>query len=94
MSRRADTPKGTRPYSIDYGTSKGHCKSPQNAKLRAIERMQNEGRKHLVIEQPHGPPVDVWLSGAWGLTVQVRRGAHKVVPIEAARAARAGGSKR
>lgn len=61
-----------RPYTTDYGLTKGHCATPRGAIASAFRHMKENGGKHTVIEQPKGPPIDIWWSGAWGVTVSVR----------------------
>lgn len=76
---------GKRPYTTDYGPTQGHCETPQGAVLAALRYMKTNKRKHTVIEQPHGPPIDVWWNGFWGVTVKVRtaqRYANNVVPLK------------
>jgi hypothetical protein len=64
--------KTARPYTTDYGTTQGHCETPRGAVMAALRYMKVNGRKHTVIEQPNGPPIDIWWSGFWGITVSVR----------------------
>lgn len=72
--------KGSRPYITDYGTTQGHCATPAGAVLAALRRIKETHQMHVVIEQPNGPPIDVWWSGIWGVTVSVRKSS-KVVQL-------------
>lgn len=65
--------KVPRPYTTDYGSTQGHCTTPHKAVLAAGRYMDANNRRHVVIEQPNGPPIDVWWNGAWGFTVAVRK---------------------
>lgn len=66
------TEPSKRPYKLDYGISQGHSADPRAAQLSALRYLRNNGRKHCVIEQPHGPPVDIWWNTVWGITVKQR----------------------
>ena len=43
--------------------------------------MRLNGRKHTVIEQPNGPPIDIWWSGFFGVVVKVRSSKTNVLPM-------------
>jgi hypothetical protein len=77
------TKKGTsRPYTTDYGLTKGHCETPRGAIRSAIRHLLESGRKHCVIEQKAGgPPIDVWYNGYWGVHVEPRKDRTNVVPL-------------
>jgi hypothetical protein len=61
-----------RPYTTDYGTTKGHCSTARRAVRAAIFRMEATGQYHTVIECPDGRVVDVWWNGFFGVSVQIR----------------------
>lgn len=66
-------PASKRPFTTDYGATQGHVATARRAVRAAIFRMEATGRKHVVIEQPHGPPIDIWWNGFFGVIVKVRR---------------------
>lgn len=69
-----------RPYTTDYGVTKGHCATPRGAVRSALNHLLTHGGKHAVIERPDGPPIDVWWHGHWGVQV-TQRTAAKVIPL-------------
>lgn len=73
---------GSRPYTCDYGTTKGHCAQPKKAVLSAMRYLDNNGRRHAVIEAPGGVVVDVWWNSHFGPVVQVRGQARKMPPVK------------
>lgn len=75
-----------RPYTNDYGLTKGHCVTPRGALNSAKNYLIANNRRHCVIERPDGRPVDVWYDGYWGLHSQVRSNSN-VVPLKLKRRA-------
>lgn len=71
-----------RPYTCDYGTTKGYCAHPRGAVLSAMRYLNANGRRHAVIEAPGGVTVDVWWNSAFGPVVQVRGQAKRLPPVK------------
>lgn len=71
LAQKAHT---ARPYTTDYGATKGHCETPKGAVTSALLHLRKSGGKHCVIERPHGPPIDIWWNGHFGITVVERKG--------------------
>lgn len=76
--KRATKKGSKRPYTTDYGATQGHCETPRGAIGCAIRHCLKTGRKHVVIERPHGPSVDVWFNGFWGISVVPRKASNVV----------------
>lgn len=58
-----------RPFSTDYGHSKGFCKTPTGAKIAACTYLIKNNMRHCVIGDLHGSKADVFYNGFWGLTI-------------------------
>ena len=72
MPKRKPAIEGpARPWTLDYGLTQGHCKSPESAKSSVLAYMQKHGLKHVNIEdRVTGKKVaDAWRSGAWGFMI-------------------------
>jgi hypothetical protein len=82
MASKKAKPSVARPYTTDYGATKGHCETPKGAVMAALRYMRINGRKHTVIEQPNGPPIDIWWSGFFGVIVKVRSSKTNVVKLK------------
>jgi hypothetical protein len=72
MARKKAKVTVARPYTCDYGTTKGHCAAPKRAVLSAMRYLDAHGKRHCVIEAPGGVVVDIWWNAHFGPIVKVR----------------------
>lgn len=81
MARKKAKVTVARPYTCDYGTTKGHCAKPKSAVLSALRYLNANGRRHCVIEAPGGVVVDVHWNAHFGPVVRVRGGKSNITPL-------------
>ena len=69
MAKNKNT--GARPYTTDYGLTKGHCATPGGAVVALCRYMVKHGLKHANLEGPNGKKVaDAWYNGHFGFVIQ------------------------
>ena len=68
-----------RPYTTDYGTTKGHCSTPNGAKKAAICYLIDNDQRHCTIEGPDGAIARVKYNGFWGLFIEAQKGQSRYV---------------
>lgn len=85
MAKRKAKPTAARPYTCDYGTTKGHCAQPKGAVLSALRYLNTNGKRHAVIEAPGNVTVDVWWNSHFGPVVRVRTNKSNVVKLKQVR---------
>lgn len=73
---KAQTEK--RPYTTDYGLSKGHCKTAKGAMKAAVCYLIENAGKHCTVEGPDGAVCRVRYNGYFGMTVEAVRGRGKL----------------
>jgi hypothetical protein len=76
-----------RPWTTDYGMSKGHCGSANGAKIAAIKYMIMNDQKHCTIESPQGAVARLSYTSFWGFACHPVRGkatkrGQNVLPFE------------
>jgi len=59
-----------RPYTTDYGLTKGHCSSAMSAKKAAACYLIENDQRHCTIEGPNGAVARVRYNGYFGLTME------------------------
>ena len=64
--------KGTRPFTTDYGMSKGHVVNQFAAVRCAINYLSRNNQSHATIECPDGTVVDIWWHEYFDVVVKVR----------------------
>jgi len=58
-----------RPYTTDYGLTKGHCATAEGAKIAAVTYCIRNAQRFCTIEGPGGAKARVYYNGHWGLQV-------------------------
>jgi len=72
-----------RPYTTDYGPTKGHCATPEGAKISAVTYCIRNGQRHCTIEGPSGAKARVYYNGFWGLQIiPANSPAAKIIPFK------------
>lgn len=62
-----------RPYTTDYGTTKGHCASKESALCSGFVHLVKRGGRHVTIEGPNGKAIGRIRrpgNGFWGIFIE------------------------
>ena len=62
-------PSIKRPYTTDYGITKGHCKTAEGAKIAAVTYCIRNAQRFCTIEGPGGAKARIYYNGHWGLQI-------------------------
>lgn len=63
--------KSARPYTTDYGLTKGHCATPGGAVKALCRYMVDNDLRHANLEGPNGKKVaDAWYTEPFGFVVR------------------------
>jgi hypothetical protein len=72
-----------REWTTDYGMSKGHCASAENAQIAAMAYMIRNKQKRATIEGPHGAAARLYHNSFWGFTMVPAKGQKSnVIPFK------------
>jgi len=77
---KKEKPASKRPFTTDYGTTKGHCETKEGALASGLNKIVRHGLKHVTIEGPNGRLAAIRRTSFWGIFIEPKGGKTEYVP--------------